>query len=113
MCIRDRTTALERLADLTAELGLFAFPAKKRVMEWSLEPPAGDEAEPLQKLADFLRSRNHFKGVLCVDISHWIPKVRDPKFQRMLRVMAEAREDNVFVFRAVSYTHLDVYKRQW
>ncbi|MBS1326446.1 MAG: hypothetical protein HP041_00415, partial [Oscillospiraceae bacterium] len=93
------TTALERLADLTAELGLFAFPAKKRVMEWSLEPPTGDEAEPLQKLADFLRSRNHFKGVLCVDISHWIPKVRDPKFQRMLRVMADAREDNVLVFR--------------
>ena len=101
------TTALERLADLTAELGLFAFPAKKRVMEWSLEPPAGDEAEPLQKLADFLRSRNHFKGVLCVDISHWIPKVRDPKFQRMLRVMAEAREDNVFVFR-VPYIQPDV-----
>ncbi len=101
------TTALERFADLVEELGLFSFPAKKRVLEWSLEPPAGDEAEPLQKVQEFLHSRNRFKGILCLDISHWISRVRDPKFQRMLRAVGEADTDTLFVFR-VPYIQADV-----
>ncbi len=101
------TTALERFADLVEELGLFSFPGKKRVLEWTLEPPVGDEAEPLQKVQEFLRSRNRFKGILCLDISHWIARVREPKFQKMLRVIGEADEETLFVFR-VPYIQANV-----
>lgn len=101
------TTALERLADLVEELGLLRFAGKKRVLEWKLDAPSGDDREPLQKLQDFLKSRNRFKGIFCLDISHWIPKTRDPKFQQLLRAVGDAGEDCLFVFR-VPYIQTDV-----
>lgn len=93
------TTALERLADLVEELGLLRFSGKRRIMEISLDPTGGDEEEALQKARDFLRSRNRFKGLICLDIGYWIPKVQEPKFQRMLRAIDEAEEGSLYVFR--------------
>lgn len=101
------TTALERLADLVESLGLYTFPGKKRTMETALDAPAGDEHEPLLKMQEYLNSRNRFKGLLCIDISHWISRARDPKFQRFLRAVSKASDDTLFVFR-VPYIQPDV-----
>lgn len=101
------TTALRRLSDLVQELGLVSFSGKRTVHELTLDPPGNDENEPLRKLQEHLQRANHFQGVICLDISAWIGRVQDKKFQNLLRVIRSTDEDCLFVFR-VPYIAGDV-----
>ncbi len=94
------STALELMADLFDELGLFRFQGKRKVTELKMEAPSNDEdMSPVMKVLDFIQGRANYRGIVSVDISPWIQKTEDPRFCRMLGEIHDAEDQFLFVFR--------------
>lgn len=94
------TTALELMADLVSELGLFTFKGDKRIQEIHLEAPGADGGQSeLDQAAGALTGYGGGGRLLCLDISEWIPKLKEAPFRRFLSRLNAASDKYLYVFR--------------
>ncbi len=94
------STYLHLFAELIAELGLFEFNSKKRVVEVSLlSPQKRNQMESPFSAALSCFQKTSGGKIVCIDISEWMSNTDDKEFRDFLKTIDLHAGENIVFFR--------------
>lgn len=96
------TTYLELFADLLAELNLFTFDRRRRIVEHKLMPPLAKDSssDPFESVYSSLQKSRSGGKIICIDICEWMTKLTDQTFRKFLTTIYNHLGNNIYVFKA-------------